>query len=112
MKEPRSGTKRKERIKAYWSSFIGLLESHDKLALVVLTAILAGATIFLYLATRNLVTDAEQTAKRQLLDNSGATAQIYTIIGSKGSTFARNVQRWVGINLLAGPIPERFEEAP
>jgi hypothetical protein len=93
------------------------------IALVVFTAILASATIFLYLATRNLVTDAERTAKRQLrayvyaapyrafnIDNSGATAQIYTIIGSKGSTFAHNVQRWVGINLLAGHVPERFED--
>jgi hypothetical protein len=44
------------------------------------------------------------------IDNSGATAQIYTIIGSKGSTFAHNVQRWVGINPLAGPVPERFED--
>jgi hypothetical protein len=30
-KKPKSVTTRKEQIKAYWNSFIGFLESHDKL---------------------------------------------------------------------------------
>ena len=44
------------------------------------------------------------------IDDKGGVAQIYTIIGSKGATFANRVERSVGIALLPGPAPERFED--
>jgi hypothetical protein len=66
---------------------------------------------------------SRQTARRQLrayvfarphrafnVDDRNVTAQVYTIIGNKGSTFAHKVERSVGICILPGPVPERFED--
>jgi hypothetical protein len=44
------------------------------------------------------------------IDNLGGVVQVYTVIGSNGSTFAKKVERWVGISLLPGPVPEKFED--
>jgi hypothetical protein len=74
-------------------------------------------------AARDAVSLSANTAERQLrayvyampyrafnIDKVGYPAQTYTIIGNKGSTFAHKVERSVGITLLRGPVPERFED--
>jgi hypothetical protein len=84
--------------------------------------VLAFSTCVLALATTGLWLDAKFSSERQLrayvfaapyrafnIDNRGDAAQVYTIIGSKGSTFAHKVERSVGISLLPGPVPEKFE---
>jgi hypothetical protein len=87
------------------------------------TWILAFATMILAFATVGLVLDTKYSSQRQLrayvyaspyrafnIDDRHNIAQIYTTIGSKGSTFAHNVERSAGINLLAGPVPVRFSD--
>jgi predicted PurR-regulated permease PerM len=80
--KPNKWAEHKKQIKEYWNSLIGFLESHDKLVsgigsifLVAFTALLAGSTLFLYLATRNLVEGAENTAQRQLRAYVGVGAE-------------------------------------
>ncbi len=44
------------------------------------------------------------------IDERGLTAQVYTTISNVGATFARNVERSVGVSIRAGPVPEEFED--
>jgi hypothetical protein len=62
-----------KKIQEYWDSFISFLESHDKIVagvstifIALFTIVLAVVTLFLWIATRDLVTGAENTAERQL----------------------------------------------
>ena len=84
---------------------------------------IAIGTWVLAIGTIGLWLDARSTSERQLrayvfaapyrafnIDSQGAVAQVYTIVGSKGSTFARKVERSVGISILSGPVPEKFED--
>jgi hypothetical protein len=84
---------------------------------------IALGTWILAFATIGLVLDTKYSSQRQLrayvyaspyrafnIDDRHNIAQIYTTIGSKGSTFAHNVERSTGINLLAGPVPVRFSD--
>ena len=104
-------------------AMVNLLQKFNGLIIALATVFLFLATLALYCATRDLVVGAEKTAERQLrayvyaspyrafhIDNLGGVVQIYTIIGSKGSTFAHQVERSVGVNLLPGPVPEKFED--
>jgi hypothetical protein len=80
------------------------------------TWVLAAGTIGLWL-------DARHTSERQLrayvfatpyrafnIDDRGGVAQVYTTIGSKGTTFASKAERSIGASILSGPVPERFED--
>src|ERR1700690_1855410 len=73
---------------------------------------IAIGTWVLAIGTIGLWLDARSTSERQLrayvfaapyrafnIDSQGAVAQVYTIVGSKGSTFARKVERSVGISI-------------
>jgi hypothetical protein len=113
-------------LESCWSKFKEKIVSNEKLiaaTTAAFTIVLAIATGFLAWATINLVWDGRETAERQLrayvyaapfrafnIDASGNVAQVYTTIGSKGSTFATRVERWVGVNLLSGAVPEKFED--
>jgi hypothetical protein len=80
------------------------------------TWVLAAGTIWLAL-------DAKYSSERQLrayvyatpfrafnIDDRQNVAQAYTTIGSKGATFAHDVERSVGISLLPGPTPAKFSD--
>jgi hypothetical protein len=84
---------------------------------------IAIGTWVLALGTVGIFIDAKFSSERTLrayvfaapgraynIDTSGTPAQVYTIIGSKGSTFAQNVERRVGINLLPSPVPNNFAD--
>jgi hypothetical protein len=84
---------------------------------------LALGTWALVAATASLVADNKYSNQRQLrayvyaspyrafnIDNRGFVAQTYTTIGSKGSTFAHDVERSVGTNLLPGSAPAKFSD--
>lgn len=89
-------------------------------------AVTAVATAVLAFITRRLVKlgrDQSKTTRAQLrayvyatpfrafnVDKFGAPVQTYTTIINKGATSAHKIQRWVGINLLRGPVPENFED--
>lgn len=91
--------------------------------LVVMTAALFVATFLLFLVTQDLVHDASSTGERQIrayvfaapyraynIDDTGNVAQIYTTIGSKGVSFANELERRAGIALMSGPLPGRMED--
>jgi hypothetical protein len=107
-------------------------EDHDKGIVAAFTVILALSTIGLWLSTNELwqvtkktLDHTEGTAKRELRayvfakpyrafniyagGPAGAVAQTYTTVGNKGRTFAKNVQRSGGINILS-KTPEKFED--
>lgn len=84
---------------------------------------LAIGTWALAAATAWLVIDSRFSNERQLrayvyaapfrafnIDDREVAAQIYTTIGSKGATFAHDVERSVGISLLPGPTPTKFAD--
>jgi hypothetical protein len=77
----------------------------------------------LVFVTAWLVIDNKYSNQRQLrayvyaspyrafnIDDRGLVAQAYTTIGSKGSTFAHDVERSVGVNLLPSPTPAKFAD--
>jgi len=84
---------------------------------------IALGTLVLATGTMGLWLDARSTSERQLrayvfaspfrafnVDNRGVVVQVYTLVGSKGSTFAHHVERTVGVNILPSQLPEKFED--
>jgi hypothetical protein len=94
----------------------------ETLALLVSFA-MAVATIAIAIFALWQVCISRETARKQLrayvvakphrafnIDEKGIAAQVYTTITNVGATFARNVQRSVGVSIRAGPVPEKFED--
>ena len=87
------------------------------------TFVMAAATIAIAVFAFYQACISRDTARRQLrayvvakpyrafnVDDRGLIAQVYTTIVNVGATFARNVERSVGVNILSGPVPEKFED--
>ena len=108
----------------YWTIGGHSLKITDSL-LVVFTALLFTATLFLYCATRSLVTGAEETARRQLRAyislvkaiqventvNPGLAAYATTIRNS-GQTPAYEITSWWGIGVQKHPLTGRLGPPP
>src|SRR5260221_9762787 len=94
----------------FWSIGGRCLKITDSL-LVVFTALLFAATVFLYLATRNLVVGAQDTAKRQLRAYVAVAAHdgprlqsdkpisVSVQLTNLGQTPAHHVTSWMSINV-------------
>ncbi len=90
---------------------------------LIVNAAMVTATIAIAIFALCQVRISRTTARTQLrayvvakpyrafnIDERGITAQVYTTITNVGATFARNVQRSVGVGIRAGPVPEKFED--
>jgi hypothetical protein len=82
---------------------------------------MVAATIALAIFAFYQVYISRDTARRQLrsyvvakpyrafnIDERGMVTQVYTTIANVGGTFARNVERSVGVSIRSEPVPEKF----
>lgn len=101
----------------YWTVFGHILKITDSL-LVVFTALLFAATIFLYWATKSLVIGAEETAKRQLRAHVAVSPTEFSdpnnfsirfSMINYGQTPAYDVVETAVIDIFPYPLPPNFK---
>ena len=130
-REPKNGERQnwsyyKKRIKEYWDRFIDFADRRHDASIAIgtgfialFTIVLAFATGFLWLSTRNLVIDAKQTAERQLrayvfvqptqTNITDDTISIRYVFQNTGQTPAYDVRHASKLEILPEPLPPGFK---